>query len=344
MVHFRLVAPDIHAGDAVGNYCLELVRILNSKGLSTTAYAERHSFGVSDITQFAVDLKPEDIIIVSFSIYDPHLLELSKFKNFKICYFHGITPPKYLKSYDPITANLCELGIKQLNILKKFNRVICNSSETAQTLVGFVDQNNIFILHPITQKILTVPQKKLNKKISGQGINITMLGRMVPHKGAEDAVLLIKLLKDLGVTANVELVGSFGTPNYINHIKQLATQLSVADMVNLHGHVNECRKSELLKNSDFFFSASYHEGFGIPVLEAMGYDLPVVVRDATMPKAIATHCYKYTLVEQAAQIITKLYENKPDISLTKNFEFYNLLFDNHSDELIIEFFKDKIFI
>jgi len=344
MGHLRLVAPDIHKGDAVGNHCLELVRIFNSKGRSAVAYAERHSNGVSDLTQFFLDLEPEDIIIVSFSIYDPLLIELSNFKNYKICYFHGITPPKYLREHDPVTAGYCQLGLNQRFLLNNFDRVICNSSETAESLLGFVDRNKLFFLPPITQNILSnTNNTSYVRNIFSNPIKIITLGRVVPHKGIEECVLLIKLLNQVGVNATLDLVGSLGPASYINHIKELSKQLCVEDQIIFYGYVDQAQKSMLLKGSDLFFSASFHEGFGIPILEAMGYGLPIIVRATAIPKDIAKHCLTYSTVEQAARRINKFFSNNKNNHQIKNLEFYNLMFKKYSDESIFEFFQTEIF-
>lgn len=343
MGHLRLVAPDIHKGDAVGNHCLELVRIFNSKGRSAVAYAERHSNGVSDLTQFFLDLEPGDIIIVSFSIYDPLLIELLKLKNYKICYFHGITPPKYLSEHDPTAADLCQLGLQQIYLLDKFDLVICNSAETAKSLMGYINPKKIDVLYPISQKIISTPQNYVASKYHyGDCLKIVMLGRIVPHKAIEDGLLLVDSLRNIGIKATLDLVGTLGSSNYIDYINKISKQLNLADKISFHGFVDENQKSVLMKNSDVFFSASYNEGFGIPILEAMGYGLPIIIRSGAIPKEISAYCLGYSSIEQAAAIINQFYTRPLGTYPIKNLIYYRSIFNNYSDDNIFQFFQSKI--
>ena len=98
-----------------------------------------------------------------------------------------------------------------------------------------------------------------------------------------------------------------------------------------------------MKTSDLFFSASYHEGFGIPILEAMSYDLPIITRCGAIPKVISKNSLVYSSLEDAAlminQFISKPISSYPIKHLNS---FYRTIYNDYSDENIFEFFERKI--
>ena len=85
------------------------------------------------------------------------------------------------------------------------------------------------------------------------------------------------------------------------------------DNVYYLNYVTDQEKAYLLKNAYVFVMPSLYEGFGIPVVEAMQMDIPVVVADNSSLKEIVqmsklrfeTHNYK-----QLNEILNMLYDNK----------------------------------
>ena len=81
---------------------------------------------------------------------------------------------------------------------------------------------------------------------------------------------------------DVELV-FVGAPSSVLYQESLATfakSLNVEEHITFAGKVTDAELLEWYKTSDLFLCASEHEGFGVPLVEAMSYGLPVIAYDA----------------------------------------------------------------
>jgi glycosyltransferase involved in cell wall biosynthesis len=68
-------------------------------------------------------------------------------------------------------------------------------------------------------------------------------------------------------------------------MQNLADNLGIAANVKFLGHVSETELSQLYSKASCMVFPSLHEGFGIPIVEAMSFGLPVICgRDASIPE------------------------------------------------------------
>ena len=88
----NIIAIDIWQKDDVGNFCLDLSKLLVENNETVNLFAQNFSKeetpAVSNMEEFFNDIQEEDIVFLSYSIYDKYLEEILELKNKKICYFH----------------------------------------------------------------------------------------------------------------------------------------------------------------------------------------------------------------------------------------------------------------
>jgi glycosyltransferase involved in cell wall biosynthesis len=112
----------------------------------------------------------------------------------------------------------------------------------------------------------------------GHPIRLLFVGRLVPTKGARDAIRALSLTRDLPV--ELDIVGDgFDRDHCVN----LASSLGVSDRVRFHGRVPRDQVEPLYRRADVFVFPSYREPGGSVVLEAMSHGLPVVTSDLGGP-------------------------------------------------------------
>jgi glycosyltransferase involved in cell wall biosynthesis len=274
------------------------------------------------------------------------LLRIANLPNKKICYFHGITPSKFLTVYEPITAELCEKGFKQIPLLNKFDFVVCNSLGTAKLLNGTVDQKRIKVFPPFTKAIVnngTVSNFVRNRDV----FNIVQLGRVAPHKALEDGVRIIKDLKDQHAKISLCIVGSIGNQSYKDDLDRLIEELGLSDRVFFTGFVDEQVKLEILAASDLMLSTSYHEGYGIPIIEAMGMGLLVLVRkNAIHIDSFNSHILEFDDIQNAAEIIKMLLSDDHFRDCFRNNAktFAKIIFEATNDDETYSFYKNNFSI
>jgi glycosyltransferase involved in cell wall biosynthesis len=83
------------------------------------------------------------------------------------------------------------------------------------------------------------------------------------------------------------VVGRPIVPAYTRALVRFARELGVRDAVAFAGPLSDTDLVAALSQSDALVMASQHEGFGVPVLEAMSIGLPVVAnRAGALPEIV----------------------------------------------------------
>jgi phosphatidylinositol alpha-1,6-mannosyltransferase len=115
------------------------------------------------------------------------------------------------------------------------------------------------------------------------------VGRLVEHKGQDQVLRALALLRDSEPELRYAVAGSgvFGIK-----LRALAAELGVEDRVNFLGHVEDDELPALYNVAELYVGASrvavdHVEGFGISLIEAAATSLPVVAgREGGMPEAV----------------------------------------------------------
>lgn len=65
----------------------------------------------------------------------------------------------------------------------------------------------------------------------------------------------------------------------VARLESMITKYGIDDIVKFHGWIGPAEKHELLSNTDVFLHPSKFESFGISILEAMDYGLPIITTE-----------------------------------------------------------------
>ena len=293
-MNIHIAAPDIHVGDAVGNHCLALALDFAEQGHSCELFAQRATSTeqtvrpLADLLSGAAPRTSQDLLLVSHSIYDPHLRALLKLPGRKVAYFHGITPPALLLEHDPVAAYYCARGYAQLPLLAQFDHVVANSSFNLRTLrqhiPGGLAPARTSVVPPISARFplfAQAPHATRAMPAAGQPLQLLAVGRVVPHKRIEDLIEVVALLAQAGQSAILHVVGSCHNTDYLALLNKAIARYGLQTKVHLHAMVGEDALLKHYQTANLLLVASQHEGFCVPVLEAMHLGLPVVLRSGT---------------------------------------------------------------
>ena len=275
-----VAAPDIFVGDAVGNHCLSVARAARRLGLEARIFARAFDSDVEPIEVMFEEIREDDTLFVSYSILDPMLERLLSLRGRKIGYFHGVTTPELLREFEPATADLCARSMEQFPLLDRFDVLLANSCWTAQSLVPYFDIDRVQIVPPVSTD-MPIFRRQCRMYVPHAQLNLLAVGRVVPHKRIEDAIDVLARVRQSGCDARLTVVGSEPNRAYSTYLVEHARALGVDGNVSFTGMVDEQHLFAYFDAADVLLSVSRHEGFCVPVLEAMSLGVPAIVRAGT---------------------------------------------------------------
>ena len=90
-----------------------------------------------------------------------------------------------------------------------------------------------------------------------------------------------------GMARGLELVGTPGSTRYAEAVRGCPRDLGLKDAVRMSGGLDDAALGSCYRHADVFVSASVHEGFCVPVVEAMHHGVPVVaLASAAVPETV----------------------------------------------------------
>ncbi len=280
--------PTLSFGDAVGNDVRALDRVIRKIGFETAIYAEnidrRLPAGTAVPYQGFPRLKEDDVILYHASTGTKLNFELPGLGGRKIVRYHNITPSEFFQPYSLNAAALCRAGYEGIRFLAdKVDYAIADSEFNRQDLInmGFrcpVDVCPILIPFEEYQK---EPNRKLVKKYTSDGYtNMLFVGRIAPNKKQENVILAYAYYKKyINPRSRLFLVGGWtGLETYYERLKDYISLLQLEDVI-FTGSVPFADILAYYRIADCFVCMSEHEGFCVPLAEAMFFKVPIVAFD-----------------------------------------------------------------
>jgi glycosyltransferase involved in cell wall biosynthesis len=279
-------------GDAITNHILEIDRRLKAWGLDSRIYAENIESRISWMgrpdREYAPFLEHQgDLLIYHYSVYTPNLDLYKRSRNRKIVIYHNITPPEFFRGYDSGLETVCRLGRLALSDLADCDLALADSDFNRRELVAAGVLSERTDVLPIFFSLDRFEHASLNsslfKRLKKNGTtNLLYVGRLVPNKRCEDLVkLLYSYRKHVNPKAHLWLVGYRFLTVYQQFLESLIARLELEDAVTFTDRVSLGDLRTYYEACDVFVYASRHEGFGVPLLESMYFDLPVLAHNST---------------------------------------------------------------
>ncbi len=280
--------PTLSFGDAVGNHTLALYKLLKENGIDTAIYAKNidkrvKQSGVHKLEKYKDS--PDTIILYHLSIGDELNTRIKSFRARIIINYHNITPGVFFEPYNAAAKKICDNGERDVQALYKTPlSCICDSKFNMQELQKYgyrCPMVDIPILIPFEDYKKT-PGKKVIKKYSDGWTNIVFTGRVAPNKKQEDLMEAFYYYNTyINPKSRLILVGSYSpTDNYFRKLRAYKEQLEMENVI-FTGQIPFADILAYYKIADVFLCLSEHEGFCVPLVEAMEFGVPVVAYNST---------------------------------------------------------------
>ncbi len=290
--------PTMAFGDAVGNDTLSIAGILENRGFQKEIYAEnidrRFQLGVVKTIDRMEPLSDDDILIYHASTGTELNYMLPNYGGKQVMIYHNITPPEFFEGYSPIAADLCRNGYEGIQHLSEIVKYcIADSEYNKQELIAMGYRCPIDvcpILIPFDDYNQT-PDHRVVSAFCGDGYtNLLFVGRIAPNKKQEDVIRAFYIYQRyFNSKSRLFLVGSSsGMEKYEQKLHAYVEKLGISSKVIFPGHI---RFSEILayyRIADAFVCMSEHEGFCVPIVEAMHFDIPIIAYNSSaVPETMA---------------------------------------------------------
>ena len=277
--------PDFAAGDAIGNEVLALQKTIRSWGVRSEIYAshvqERLRGQARPAEEYARQAGPDDVLIFHFSIGHRLAAEVPGLPGRKVLRYHNITPAHYLEGVYPDGAERCLLGRQQLGRLAGAVELgigvsAFNCAELVEAGCAAVAEVPILLDLAVLE---TPPDPRLLARYGDGRPTVLHVGRLVPNKRIEDLVKAHYWLTRAVPRARLLIVGGGETNPYARGVRNLTRELRVPG-VYFTGHVSNADLTAYYRSASVYLCLSEHEGFCVPLVEAMYFALPIVARAA----------------------------------------------------------------
>lgn len=272
MGRLHVVARDIWRGDAVGNFALGLARLAAGQGAEVRLYAENHApaMPISPPEDLPRAVAPRDLVVFHASTFDPALDMVLGLGCRKAAYFHNVTPPDFFRPWDPAAAAVVEQAYAQLPHLAGFDALFANSHVTARLL----GNRPVQVFPPVLgldERWATAPAPLPPEWTAAP--YLLSVGRVAPHKGLLELLALFRAVAERDPALRLIVAGTPACPAYHQAVTAAAAELG--GRVTLTGAVDDGTLLSLYSGAAALVTLSAHEGFGIPVLEALRFGLPL---------------------------------------------------------------------
>lgn len=241
---------------------------------------------VSDVRDVVFDahFQGSDLVIFHFGVFYPlfDLLTVAPQHARRVVVFHNITPKDFVTASNHA---LIDKSFAQMSNMAFADHVVCDS----QTNLDVLRQAGIRT--PATVLPLALHRGALPPPVKpsfDDGVlRLAFVGRFVRSKGPTEllAALAEVLSARPALRVRLDLVGSltFSDEKILAEIKErsarMASQFGERVQINLRGNASEQEKGDVLLQADLFVLPSYHEGFCVPILEALASGCRVISYD-----------------------------------------------------------------
>ncbi len=327
--------------DAIGNHLIEQIRFFRARGDRVLGLVEdidkrlprevRRFLAPCSIETLRQDqptlatrrafehFASADLTIVHYSAYYPLVEAIRLVARGQVIFdYHGITPSAIwsgVQGREELTK-----GEQQVRLVRYADQAIAHSSYARDELVANsgISPERVMLMPyvvPIDSFRPHAPDAALIERyeLAGKAV-LLYIGRMAANKRVIDLVRALPLVHERFPETVLLLVGDTQTPPHpqiVAEAQALAHELGCADQVIFTGQVDDLPAHYQL--CDLFVTASIHEGFCIPVVEAEASGKPVVGAAATaLPETIGPGGLTFAPgnVSELAEKIANLLEAK----------------------------------
>ncbi|HEY7313567.1 MAG TPA: glycosyltransferase, partial [Gemmataceae bacterium] len=291
MSRIAILSLSISSGDAVGNDALEMHRILSAQGHNVGLFCSHwvkkgeQTRDVAELPAFlGEDLRA--ILIYHHAIgWTAGLDLLRRATCRRVVKYHNVTPGRFFAGFPGDQRRVCQLGREQLRELARaecdlylsdspYNQgELLDAGAAADRCAVVPPFHHIDRLHALP------PDANVLRQLGDGQTNLLFVGRRAPNKGHRFLLDAFAAYQEhYNRDSRLLLVGKADRHlvSYSNVLREQASRLGVLDRVHFIDGATDAELKGYYQTASAFVVASEHEGFCVPVVEAMALGVPVI--------------------------------------------------------------------
>ena len=280
--------PAAHRGDAIGDSARRVRDLLRGMGHESELYALTIDDGLrNDVRPFADSSSTTgDITIFHYALPSSMSEAFASLPKGRVLQYHNVTPAKFFAPYDPALFRLASLARQELATLASGTDLALGDSQYNREELdelGF-ERTGVMPIAVDTARLTNAPPQPVLDDILDDGfVNFLFVGRIAPNKRIEDHIKLAEQYKRyIDAYYRFIFVGRYDVvPRYYAAIRALMDEYKMLpERFVFTGPVPDAELAAYYRASSVYISLSEHEGFCVPLLEAMAMDVPVLAYSA----------------------------------------------------------------
>jgi L-malate glycosyltransferase len=288
--------PMLHRADAVGRHTLRLRDVLVERGVASHIYVEMEDPATASETRsfgrYAEEAEAGDVLVYQCATASAIGPWLGARAETLVVNYHNITPPEYYAPWDNGMARhqlLAQAQLRELASRAALGLAVSAFNESELRQAGF---RRTAVVPPAaaapTDRLIGATTADRAAAPGASGARWVSVGRLAPNKAIELAVMALLVVRAHDdPAATLQVVGRSVVPSYTAALRRFVDDMGLHDAVDFSGALSDAGLAAAVAGADVFVLTSGHEGFGVPVMEAMMLGVPVIANEAgALPEVV----------------------------------------------------------
>lgn len=283
------VLATVLPGSAVSHEAFAMDSFLKRAGYRTSIHAMKRGNGLPSGLVLPLNEMPQpqanDIILYHMCQETPLNENIKGYRCRKLAVYHNVTPPRFFDTIHSYQAAAQRRALFEIQMLSNtFDLCIAHSNFSKEDLIrrGY-DADRIVVVP------LLLDFDRYSQAPSSEGLgryrdgwtNFLFVGRIAPNKKPEDVLRIYAWYRKwIDERSRLILAGPPFSAAYTAQLKAYAAA-SGSDDVVFTGQIAFDEIIACYLAADVFVCMSEHEGFCVPLLEAMLFNVPIVAYNST---------------------------------------------------------------
>jgi len=276
MTRIHQMLPNYMIGDAIGHYTAQAQKLLRGWGYESDVFADvvHEKLEARHYRDFLVEGRGA-WLIYHYSTGSPvNRFALENAGNIILVY-HNITPAEFFEGFDDEAERSCREGREVLRLYRGRVRLAIADSQYNADELSSLGIGPVAVAPPL----FDYGQMGVTGEnpFGDDRTTILFVGRVMPNKGIDDLLRIFHVYRTrVNTRSRLAIVGGYNPDGkYFRYLQALIAGMETPDVV-FCGFAPNAAMGDYFAHASAFLCMSRHEGFCIPLLEAMGFGLPVV--------------------------------------------------------------------